>query len=396
MLRSWAKSTWAPTSGADVVILPSYLHHYCWKPESSRKGAIWSNVIQMAEAKGRIKSFWKEVVKKYYQPKRKYTPWIVFHYGFAWDAWNRHFLTTLAEQPSGFVERVIIMSLDGPNVNMKLEQRMKQMNKAFPTLLALPYPTGMMRPVNWTQSTEYYDSNRVRPFHMIFDGMWVNLRRPNKIRAWIKEQGRRHKDDFGFRVSKWKYLVAPKANYPDIERQILLKKMMRLWDMAVNSDFCLEPEGDTPTRSHFYLAAQAGCIPVIFDYGGDGNYSAKATEWPFRMTPAPYRLDYTKFAVVYDAQAVLAGKVDVFKELMMMPTAEPERFRSLRNELVKASKWFTYTFPEMLQAKSARKDMSGWDTFIEERTSQLKSACPLPGVCDAFSALRGTLNQIIK
>ena len=77
----------------------------------------------------------------------------------------------------------------------------------------------------------------------------------------------------------------------------------RDYDMKVNpyaavvaSDFCLEPPGDTPTRSHFYLvrmlfqrdqpsqlayssstshnsiadpciqAIFAGCIPVIFDY----------------------------------------------------------------------------------------------------------------------------------
>ena len=53
--------------------------------------------------------------------------------------------------------------------------------------------------------------------------------------------------------------------------------------MAVNSDFCLEPDGDTPTRSHFYVALQAGCIHVIFDYQGDGNYSSTIkTDWPFR------------------------------------------------------------------------------------------------------------------
>ena len=39
-----------------------------------------------------------------------------------------------------------------------------------------------------------------------------------------------------------------------------------VYQMVTNTDFCLEPAGDTPTRSHFYLAVLAGCIPVIFDF----------------------------------------------------------------------------------------------------------------------------------
>ena len=39
-----------------------------------------------------------------------------------------------------------------------------------------------------------------------------------------------------------------------------------IYKQVVNTDFCLEPSGDTPTRSHFYLAVLAGCIPVIFDF----------------------------------------------------------------------------------------------------------------------------------
>ena len=39
-----------------------------------------------------------------------------------------------------------------------------------------------------------------------------------------------------------------------------------IYKQVINTDFCLEPTGDTPTRSHFYLAVLAGCIPVIFDF----------------------------------------------------------------------------------------------------------------------------------
>lgn len=35
-------------------------------------------------------------------------------------------------------------------------------------------------------------------------------------------------------------------------------------ELLQSARFCLEPPGDTPTRSHFYVAARYGCIPVIF------------------------------------------------------------------------------------------------------------------------------------
>ncbi|MDA9173145.1 glycosyltransferase family 47 protein, partial [bacterium] len=33
---------------------------------------------------------------------------------------------------------------------------------------------------------------------------------------------------------------------------------------TATADFCLEPPGDTPTRSHFYWAISQGCLPVVF------------------------------------------------------------------------------------------------------------------------------------
>lgn len=402
MLRSWAKSTWTPSSGADVVVIPSYLHHFIWKYRDTKK---WSTLKLAAWNKNNIRKYWKEVVATYYHPDRKYTPWVVIHYGYAWDAWNRHFLNMLMEQPKGFVEKVIILSLDGPNLSLRQKLLMHSLcPKATPTLLALPYTTGVLRTVDWTQSTSAYESNRVRPFHILFDGMWENLRRKSSIRAWIKKQGMLHREDWHLRITKRRNLVAPRVDYPDRKKQNTLMTEFKVWEMAVNSDFCLEPDGDTPTRSHFYVALQAGCIPVIFDYQGDGNYSSTIkTDWPFRMTAAPYQLDYTKFAVVYDAREVLRGQVDVLRELMDMPSKQPQRFQSLRREAVIASKWLTYVFPEVVHPSShsdggggGGKTFEGWEEFTKDRTDPARrGACPLPGVCDAFSAIQGVLSAIV-
>jgi hypothetical protein len=115
----------------------------------------------------------------------------------------------------------------------------------------------------------------------------------------------------------------------------------------LHSNFCLEPAGDTPTRSHLYTAMLCGCIPVIFDHepdtdqhpesfyrphadgrtgGGAGASAAGANAdgagadrallsaaqatagWAFRHTPLPFRLNYSEFAVVYNAADVISGK----------------------------------------------------------------------------------------
>ena len=45
-----------------------------------------------------------------------------------------------------------------------------------------------------------------------------------------------------------------------------METFVNAYKRVLNTDFCLEVSGDTPTRSHFYLAVLAGCIPVIFDF----------------------------------------------------------------------------------------------------------------------------------
>ena len=70
-------------------------------------------------------------------------------------------------------------------------------------------------------------------------------------------------------------------------KQLLLHSAEeRLWALVTQAVFCLEPAGDTLTRSHFFVAMASGCVPVLFD-GGDGSplYSPEVpTYWPWRLT----------------------------------------------------------------------------------------------------------------
>ena len=71
----------------------------------------------------------------------------------------------------------------------------------------------------------------------------------------------------------------------ECEAYLLHHEQERLWELPAHSAFCLEPPGDTLTRSHFFVAMMTGCIPIIFD-GGDGSSlydSHSPTYWPWRL-----------------------------------------------------------------------------------------------------------------
>lgn len=129
------------------------------------------------------------------------------------------------------------------------------------------------------------------------------------------------------------------------------KDPLNHWRAMLNSNFCLEPGGDTPTRSHLYTAALCGCIPVIFDFEPDTPEHREqfyrgpdaTSGWAFRHTPLPYRLDYETFAVVYNASDVITGKINITKELLLMPRRQPARFRMLKDNLAHAARWFYYS-----------------------------------------------------
>ncbi len=372
MLRKWNKrKDWEPSSGADVVVIPSYLHHYVWKHSHTKD---WGRVTKVCGQIDELRSYWSKIVEKYYEPKAGKNPWIVVHYSYAWDTWNDRFLRTLYEQPVEFVNRVIISSLDGSNLPILLKQRLSSISSsAKPILMAMPYPTGVLRPIDFTRNTSTYDASRIRPLHVSFEGMFRNLRRLSPVRSWIYKEAYTIQTKFEVRRGTHRALAVLNTDFPNKNRQNAILKDFRLWEVVANSNFCLEPDGDTPTRSHLFVAVQAGCIPVLFDHSSDKFYSGeRATEWPFRFSPEPYRLNYEEFCVVYNADEVSGGKVDVFTELVEMPTKEPERFAQLRRGLAKAGRWLTYLY----------------------KAEQNPATC-MEGVCDAFGAYLGALDKTI-
>jgi hypothetical protein len=80
---------------------------------------------------------------------------------------------------------------------------------------------------------------------------------------------------------------------------------------TATADFCLEPPGDTPTRSHFYWAISQGCLPVVFDFMHP-QYRF-ATHWAWRDIA-----NLSSFAVVVTDPNVSAA----IERLLSMPVDE--------------------------------------------------------------------------
>ena len=297
MLRKWNnRKDWKPSSGAEVVVVPSYLHHYVWKHAHTKD---WGRVRKVCGQVNELRRYWSKIFEKYHNPEKGKQPWIVVHYSYAWDTWNDKFLRTLYEQPADFVNRVVISSLDGSNLPNLLKQRLGAINGvARPTLMAMPYPTGILRPIDFTKNTSRYDASRIRPLHVSFEGMFRNIRRLSRVRSWIYKEAYAIQTKFEVRRGTHRALAVLNTDFKNKDRQNAILKNFRVWEVVANSNFCLEPDGDTPTRSHLFVAVQAGCIPVLFDHSSDTYYSGeRATEWPFRFAPEPYRLNYEEFCV---------------------------------------------------------------------------------------------------
>ena len=125
-----------------------------------------------------------------------------------------------------------------------------------------------------------------------------------------------------------------------------------LYDYVKESDFCLEPPGDTPCRTHFYHAVLAGCIPVIFD--GDvvtnlGRAAAGWTRWAWRADgrgKTRWRddsglpdIDFTEFSVVFDIQSATARPATVIDALLAIPQAMR---REMRRALMRVHNVYGY------------------------------------------------------
>ncbi|KAH7306469.1 hypothetical protein KP509_22G014400 [Ceratopteris richardii] len=84
----------------------------------------------------------------------------------------------------------------------------------------------------------------------------------------------------------------------------------------LESEFCMQPSGDSPTRRSVFDSLISGCIPVLFD-----PFSAYF-QYPWHLPE-----DSKSYSVFFRAEDVKAGKIDLIKELRRIPAVTREEMR---------------------------------------------------------------------
>lgn len=393
------------------IIVPSYLFH-CLASHQKEGNAKWDYFFD-GHHDG-YRTYWRKIQERldYFRDSRSL---IVIHSSFTPDTQaTRAMFDTLAEQPPDFVSRVVIASLESnlktghkrqlfdammQEEQEKAQQRRQQLKAddslvsgvlsdpavklptipwvddasrtlqnlksnalhytptqfPGPLLVTLPYPTSLQNAVDFSRSSHGYDGQRVRPISVLLFGL-SNRRNPSAIPT---------------RNALWHQLRQAGAVVPEGSGEETPSLMMcaegvdcgtmqwkSLFDQTANSAFCLQPAGDTLTRSHFYLSILSGCIPVIFEPSTRSDYEdTQHTAWAWRHLEestlggalgdedehgpdeSPLFVTYASFTVnVPLAQGGgIAPQPGFLQELMEMQSEDAERFAKLRGHLDKVA-----------------------------------------------------------
>ncbi|KAM7277541.1 hypothetical protein ACFE04_004675 [Oxalis oulophora] len=87
-------------------------------------------------------------------------------------------------------------------------------------------------------------------------------------------------------------------------------------ELFTESEFCLQPPGDSPTRKSVFDSLISGCIPVIFD-----PYTAYY-QYPWHLPE-----DHSKYSVFIDKEELRKTKMNVIERLKKIPAKERENMR---------------------------------------------------------------------
>ena len=414
MLGKWLSypgaHQWKPAteggSGEDehsYLVVPSFVFH-CLSSHQREGNAKWDYFLEHYH--DGYRKYWNKIqsLLDFYGDSQSL---IVIHSSFTPDTpATKGMFDTLAEQPPDFVSRVVIASLESNlksvhkrqlfDAMVQEAQQRRQQLKADdasgvlldpavelptlpwlddasrslqnlkanvleytpsqfpgPLLVTLPYPTSLQNAVVFSESSDGYDGQRVRPISVLLFGL-SNRRNPSAIPT---------------RNALWHQLRQAGAVVPEGSGEETPSLMMcaegvdcgamqwkSLFDQTANSAFCLQPAGDTLTRSHFYLSILSGCIPVIFESSARSDYEdTMHTAWAFRhledqggpsldddahgKDESPLFLDFPSFTV--NVPLAQGGGVSpqpgFLQELMEMQSEDAVRFAKLREHLDKAA-----------------------------------------------------------
>lgn len=86
--------------------------------------------------------------------------------------------------------------------------------------------------------------------------------------------------------------------------------------LFMESEFCLQPPGDSPTRKSLFDSLVSGCIPVLFD-----PFTAYY-QYPWHLPE-----DHGRYSVFVDQKDVREMKINVVEKLMQIPLKDRDEMR---------------------------------------------------------------------
>jgi len=123
--------------------------------------------------------------------------------------------------------------------------------------------------------------------------------------------------------------------------QLCVGKPETIVRMGLESVFCLQPPGDTPTRKGLFDSLQAGCIPVVF------NQQQAVLQYLFHLPG-----DGSDYSVLISTDDVVSRNYNVVDHLSRIPQSEIE---SMRERIVQLLPKLLYRDP-VLTGEYTSKD----------------------------------------
>ncbi|MED6203606.1 hypothetical protein PIB30_000688 [Stylosanthes scabra] len=148
-------------------------------------------------------------------------------------------------------------------------------------------------------------------------------------------------------------------------------------DVFVESEFCLQPPGDSPTRKSVFDSLISGCIPVLFD-----PFTAYY-QYPWHLPE-----DHDKYSVFIDKKEVKAKNLNVVERLSNVSSRERENMRS-STEFKAYHRMASQSVHDFIV-----KDGKGNDVKLEEYKGKVLLIVNVASQCGLTNSNYTELNQL--
>lgn len=272
---------------ADLIIAATPLHEFLqhpelWKrrkdggPGNATYGTTYLPMINFqvfSEMPRKFDLWWARLCR---QAAKWTQATFLVHYSHPFDLHvSQTFLRGLSRQPGWFQRRTIVACYES-NLRDDVRARLRGLNA---TLISIPHTTSVWkRARHFALDTSAHRGKSRRQNFILLQGK-QQRGKSTSIRMALATEIRKA----GGVCTVGRCVLGGAG-----ESRLRLEERLRarpyiLWEDESESAFCLQPPGDTLTRSHFYVSVQAGCIPVVFDgVLQDYRDERSTTAWAWR------------------------------------------------------------------------------------------------------------------